>query len=281
MSPWDVTMRDQIEGVRVKQFIALAVAGTLSVVVVVAQTQTSYRGPRTADGKPDLNGIWQSMNTANWDIEPHSVAQGRVVSLGSEDAQPAGLGIVEGGKIPYLESALAKRKENFDSRLTADPELKCFMPGVPRANYMPFPFQIVQSNKDILMVYEYAESVRNINMGKPTTSPADSWMGWSNGHWEGDVLVVDVTSLNDQTWFDRAGNFHSDALHVVERFTPVNAGLINYEATLEDPATFSRPWKIAFPLYKHMEKNAQLLEFKCAEFAAELMYGHLRRQPEK
>src|SRR5262249_46643774 len=150
-----------------------------------------------------------------------------------EDAEPPGLGIVEGGPLPYLPSALAKKKSNYENRATADPELRCYMPGVPRANYMPFPFQIIQSTKDILIVYEYAGAVRPINMGKPTESPGDTWMGWSNGHWEGDTLVVDVTSQNNKTWFDRAGDFHSDEVHVVERYTPVSKDLIQYEATVE------------------------------------------------
>jgi hypothetical protein len=266
---------------------ALGVAQAPAAQAPVAQPPASqtpaappgYQGRRTADGKPDLNGIWQSLTNANWDIQAHSVAKGRVVALGAEDAQPAGAGIVEGGPLPYLPAALAKKKDNFDKRFVADPELKCYMPGVPRVIYMPFPFQITQSAKDVLFVYEYAGAVRNINMGKPTKSPADTWMGWSNGHWEGDTLVVDVTGLNDATWFDRAGDFHSDELHVVERYTPVSSGIINYQATITDPQVFSRPWKISLPLYRRVEKNAQLFEFKCAEFAEDLIYGPLRRQP--
>ena len=145
---------------------------------------------------------------------------GQVVALGAVGAVPAGLGVVEGDEIPYLPAAAAKKKENFENRLTADPEIKCYLPGVPRATYMPYPFQIVQTPNYILMAYEYAGATRTIYMDKAPPSPADSWMGQSVGHWEGDTLVVDVTSLNDQTWFDRAGNFHSDALHVVERYTP-------------------------------------------------------------
>jgi len=221
------------------------------------------------------------MNTANWDVRPHSAAPGRVVALGAEDAEPAGVGIVEGGDIPYLAAALAKKKDNFEKRLTADPELRCYMPGVPRANYMPFPFQIVQSTEGILFAYQFAVAVRTINMGKPTESPADTWMGWSNGHWDGDTLVVDVTSQNDKTWLDRVGDYHSDQLHVIERYTPTSATVLQYEATIEDPKTFSRPWKISMPLYKHVEPNAQLLEFKCTEFVEELIYGQLRRQTSK
>src|SRR6266404_3888812 len=148
----------------------------------------------------------------------------------------------------------------------------------PRGTYLPYPFQIVQSQQNILISYEYAGAVRVINMGAPTKAPGDSWMGWSNGHWEGETLVVDVTSLNDQTWFDHAGNFHSDALHVVERYTPRSADTLSYEATVEDPKVFSRPWKISMPLYRRAEKNAKLLEYKCVEFAEELMYGPLRKK---
>jgi hypothetical protein len=236
---------------------------------------------RTADGKPDFNGVWQVLNTANWDLQEHPARAGQVVTLGATGAVPAGLSVVEGDEIPYLPAAAAKKKENFDNRLTADPEVKCYLPGVPRATYMPYPFQIVQSPEAILIAYEYAGAVRTIYMKNPPPSPADSWMGHSVGHWEGDTLVVDVTSLNDQTWLDRSGNFHSDALHVVERYTPLTTDALAYEATIEDPKVFSRPWKISMPIYRRLEKNAQVLEFKCVEFVEELMYGHLRKQPSK
>ena len=180
-----------------------------------------------------------------------------------------------------MPAAAATKKGNFANRWVADPELKCYLPGVPRATYMPYPFQIVQGSDSIMIVYEYAGAVRTINMGEPREAPVDSWMGWSNGHWEGKTLVVDVTGLNDQTWFDRAGDFHSDALHVVERYTPLSTNVLDYEATIEDPQVFSRAWKIKLPLYRHLEKNAQVMEFKCAEFAEELLYGHLRKQPVK
>ncbi len=244
-----------------------------------AAAQAPYRAPRTADGKPNLNGIWEAMNTADWDIEPHSAAAGPVWSLAADFAQPPGIGIVEGDEIPYLPAMREKQKQNFANRFKDDPEMKCYLPGVPRATYMPYPFQIVQSPRTILISYEFASAVRTIDMGKPTKAPVDSWMGWSNGHWEGDTLVVDVTGLNNKTWFDRAGNFHSDALHVTERYTPRSADTVMYEATIEDPKVFSRPWKISLPLYRHVEKNAQLLEFKCVEFAEELLYGNLRKHP--
>jgi hypothetical protein len=243
-----------------------------------AQTPV-YRAPRTPDGKPNLSGIWQVLNTANWDIQGHAAAAGPTVPLGAIGAVPPGPGVVEGGAIPYLPEAAAKKKENFANRLALDPEVKCYLPGVPRATYMPYPFQIVQSRSHIMISYEYASATRIINMENPKKAPIDSWMGWSNGHWEGDTLVVDVTGLNDETWFDRAGDFHSDALHVVERYTPRSADTMRYEATIEDPKVFSRPWKMSMVLYRHAEENAQLMEFKCVEFVEELMYGHLRKKP--
>jgi hypothetical protein len=237
-----------------------------------------YRAARAADGKPNLNGIWEAMNTANWDLKAHAAAMGPAPELGAEFSIPPGAGVVEGGEIPYLAEAAKKQKENFANRLKLDPEVKCYLPGVPRANYMPYPFQIVQSAKFIMLVYEYAGGVRTVNMDSNSKAPADSWMGWSNGRWEGDTLVVDVTSQNDQTWFDRAGDFHSDELHVVERYTPRSPDTLMYEATITDPKTFSRSWKISMPLYRHVEPNAQLMEYKCPEFAEEVLYGHLRKK---
>src|SRR5882672_7782918 len=200
-----------------KLLIAATALGLLA-----ADRPPVYRTPRAADGKPDLNGIWQALNSANWDIEGHAARPSQIVALGAAGAVPAGLGVVEGNEIPYLPAAAKKKKENFENRLTADPENKCYLPGVPRATYMSFPFQIVQTSKYILIAYEFANATRTIYMGSAPPSPADTWMGHSVGHWDGDTLVVDVTSLNDQTWFDRAGNFHSDALHVVERYTPLS-----------------------------------------------------------
>jgi hypothetical protein len=260
------------------------VLGTLAAAALLAPANAQnqpYKAPRSSDGHPNLNGIWQAMNSANWNLEGHSAQAGQIVALGAEGAEPPGIGVVEGGEIPYLPAAAQKKKENYANRLKLDPEVKCYLPGVPRATYMPYPFQIVQSGKVILISYEYDGAVRTIYMDNPGPAPVDSWMGWSAGHWEGDTLVVDVTGLNDMTWFDRAGDFHSDMLHVVERYTPVSATVLNYEATIEDPQTFSKPWKISMPLYKHVEKNAQLLEFKCVEFVEELLYGHLRKQPTK
>jgi hypothetical protein len=262
--------------------MATTLVGLLALAAMHADGQApAYRAPRTADGKPNLNGIWQALNTADWDLQGHPAAQGPVASLGAVFAIPPGMGVVEGGEIPYLPSAVTKKKANQAGWVKLDPEVKCYLPGVPRATYLPYPFQIVQSQKAILISYEYAGAVRNINMEAPTKAPADSWMGWSNGHWEGETLVVDVTSQNDETWFDHAGNYHSDALHVVERYTPRSPDTLTYEATIEDSKVFSRPWKISMPLYRRVEKDARLLEYKCVEFSEEVLYGHLRKKPGK
>ena len=247
---------------------------------VAGQTTTAapYRAPRL-DGHPNLNGIWQALNTANVDLQAHAARSSPVVALGAVGAMPPGLGVVEGEEIPYKPAALAKKKANGEHWVTEDPEVKCFMPGVPRATYQPFPFQIIQGPKTVLFAYEFASASRIVYMENPQKPPVDSWMGWSNGHWEGETLVVDVIGFNDQSWFDRAGDFHSDKLHVVERYTAASPDRLTYEATIEDPDVFTRPWKISMPLYRHTEKNAQLLEFKCVEFVEELLYGQYRKQP--
>lgn len=257
-----------------------AVGAVLSQAVSPAagQAPVSQTSRTSSDGRPDLNGIWQALNAANWDIEAHAAYAGPIWELGAIGAVPAGLGVVEGGEIPYQPWAAAQKKENFQNRRTADPEANCYLPGVPRATYLPFPFQIVQGTNKIMMVYEFASANRVIHMDDVGPSPVDTWMGHSIGRWEGDTLVVDVTSFNDQTWFDRVGNFHSEALHVVERYTPAGADHLMYEATIEDPKVFTRPWKVSMPLYRHREPNMRLLEFKCVEFSEELLYGHLRKK---
>lgn len=243
-------------------------------------TRTS--ASRTADGKPNLNGIWQVMNTANWDLRAHAAGPAAVEDMGAAGAEPPGLGVVEGGEIPYQSWAAAKQKENASHWLTLDPEVKCFLPGVPRVTYMPYPFQIVQTQKYVLIAYEYASASRSIPItNKKPETPVDTWMGYSYAHWDGDTLVVDTSGFNDQTWFDRAGDFHSEALHVEERFTRVDTNVLMYEATIDDPKVFTRAWKIRMPLYRRVEENAQLLEFKCVEFVEDLMYGHLRKKNEK
>jgi hypothetical protein len=239
--------------------------------------QTPASGPRGAATRPpDLNGIWQAVTPANWDLQAHSARPGPP-QFGALFSEPAGMGVVEGNEIPYQPWARAKQQENFAKRYTADPEAKCYMPGVPRATYMPYPFQIVQTPPYILVTYAYARAFRTIHMNRPKPNPIDvaldTWMGYSSGRWDGRTLVVEVSNLNDQTWFDRAGNFHSDALKVVERYTPVDADHLAYEATIEDPQVFTRPWTISLPLYRVKDKNAELLHFACIEFAEEMLYG--------
>jgi hypothetical protein len=232
----------------------------------------------------DLNGIWQAIGTADWDIQDHSGGAGPLVT-GALLAEPPGRGIVEGNEIPYKPEAMEKRKTNFEKRWAQDPEAKCYLPGVPRATYMPYPFQIVQTDRYILIAYEFAGAVRTIHMGQLKPNPVDvaldSWMGYSSGRWESKTLVVAADHFNDETWFDRSGNYHSDALKVTERYNLIDADHIAYEATMEDPKVFTKPWKISLPLYRVKDKNAELLEFKCSEFAEDFMYGHLYRKPLK
>jgi hypothetical protein len=257
--------------------ISAALVVVILAAVGLAAQAPDYRAPRTADGRPDLNGIWQANNTAHWDVEAHSASASDVLELGARGLVPPGLGVVEGGAIPYRPDALAKKRDNMANQLTRDPEIKCYLPGVPRATYMPYPFQILQSRNHIMLVHEFAGAVRTIYMTDQTEAPADSWMGWSNGRWDGETLVVDTTGFNDLSWFDRAGNFHSDALHVVERFTPRSADTLNYEVTIEDPNVFTRPWTMRMPLYRRVEPDAQILEIRCVEFVEDLLYGHLRK----
>jgi hypothetical protein len=276
--------------------VAAAVSAVISVSVTRAVGQTSR--PARVDGKPNLSGIWQANNEAHWDLQAHAarpavitqpgiypyeyarVPAAPVVALGAVAGVPGSLGVVQGdGQIPYTPEALAIKKENVEHWIDRDPEIRCYLPGTPRAMYMPYPFEITQSTNKIHFAYAFASTARTIHLDKVDGPPDDTWMGHSVGRWEGDTLVVDVTNFNDRTWFDRAGNFHSDALHLVERFTPMSADIIRYEATIADPKVFTRPWRIAMPLYRRVEPNMQLLEFRCTEFAEEFMYGHLRKQP--
>ena len=237
--------------------------------------------PDRIAGHPNLNGVWQAFNTANWNLEGHSAAATAFWQLGAMFAIPPGQSVIvdNNGTIPYKPEGLKKRQENQAGWPRSDPEAKCYMPGLPRATYMPYPFQIVQGEKDILFVYEYATANRVVHMINHTEAPVDSWMGWSNGKWVGDTLVVGVNGFNDQSCFDRAGNHHSDALVVTERYSLGPGGNhLNYEARIEDPNTFVRPWTIRMPIYRRLEAKAQLLEYKCVEFAEELLYGNLKKK---
>jgi hypothetical protein len=249
----------------------------------------TYTAPRSpyGDGKPDLNGIYQAINTANFDLEDHSMTPGAFWQLGALGGVPPGRGVVEGGTIPYQPWALERRKFNYRNRLIADvykpemgdPELKWYLPGVPRANYMPYPFQIIQTNRYILTAYSFANANRIINMDNHKESSVDTWMGWSNGRWEGDSLVIEVNGFNDPVWLDRAGNFASGRLKVTERFTRIGRDHLQYEATLEDPTVYTRPWKISMPLYRVVDPNAQIIEYRCVELTEEALYGRLTKKP--
>lgn len=263
----------------------------LGIVASAQAIANDYSAPRGPGGKPDLNGVWQVLNRANYNVEPHAASASLamvdgdlgpvpappIVALGSIGSVPGGAGVLVESEIPYKKEGLAKREENKANYLERDPEIKCYLPGIPRANYMPYPFQIVQSEKALMFSYEFAGAVRNIYLEDPGEAPIDSWMGQSYGYWEGDTLVIEVTGQNDQTWFDRAGNHHSEQLKVTERYTPTGPGTLQYDVKIEDPATFTAPWNMSMTLYKRVGKDAELQQFKCVEFVEELFYGELRK----
>jgi hypothetical protein len=284
--------------------VALASAVITAFVTVTVMTRAisgpsqGAAVPRTADGKPDFSGIWQALNEAHWDLEAHEARPGAVMqqgvypyeyarvpaapvlALGAAAGVPGSVGVVgDDGKIPYKAEAAKIKMENGAHWIDRDPELKCYLPGIPRAMYMPYPFQFVQSANKIQMAFAFSTAARTIHLDEVEGPPDLTYMGHSVGRWDGDTLVVDVTDFNGKNWFDRAGNYHSEALHLTERFTPISKDAIHYEVTIEDPNVFTRPWKIAMPLYRRLEPNAQLLEYRCMEFAEEFMYGGLRKQP--
>ena len=255
-------------------------------------------GARNAEGRPDFSGVWQAMNEAHWDLQAHEarpaivtqpgvyeyeyarVPAAPVLALGAAGGVPGSMGVVQGdGQIPYKPEALAVKQENAANWIDRDPELKCYLPGIPRAMYMPYPFAIVQGTDKIQMTFAFSNAARVIHMNKVEGPPDDTYMGHSVGRWEGDTLVVDVTNFNGKNWLDRAGNYHSDALHLVERFTAISQDAIRYDVTIDDPKTFTRQWSISMPLYRRLEANATVLDYPCIEFAEEFMYGNLRKEP--
>jgi hypothetical protein len=277
--------------------VAAAVTAVISTSVTRTTAQTASTAARTADGRPDFSGIWQANNEAHWDLQAHEARPGAVtqpgvypyayaqvpaapvLALGAAGGVPASLGVVQGdGQIPYTPEAAAIKQENAAHWIDRDPELKCYLPGIPRAMYMPYPFQIVQGTNKINMAYAFTSTARTIHLDKVEGPPDDTYMGHSVGRWEDDTLVVDVTNFNGKNWFDRAGNFHSEALHLVERFTPISRDAIRYDVTIEDPKVFTRPWTISMPLYRRLEPNMELLEYRCIEFVEEFLYGNLRRE---
>ena len=254
------------------------------------------RSAETPDGRPNFNGVWQALNEAHWDLEAHEARSGMVeqqgvypfefarvpaapvLALGSAGGVPGSIGVVEGdGRIPYTPEALQIKQENAANWIDRDPELKCYLPGIPRAMYMPYPFQITQSTNKIHMTFGFSNAARVIHLDDVTGPPDYTFMGHSVGRWEGNTLVVTVDYFNGKTWLDRAGNFHSEALELTERFTPLSSDSIWYEVTLTDPNTFTEPWSIAMPLYRRLEPGATVLDYPCMEFSEEFMYGHLRR----
>lgn len=276
---------------------ALAVAAAVYLLgPVAAQSGGGSPGEmaRTTDGRPDFSGIWQANSSAHWDLLSHDarpivgqpgaypdvpVLAAPVVALGTIGWIPADVGVVEGDEIPYQPWAAARQQENFANALDRDPEVRCYLPGVPRAMYMPYKFQIIQGTTKVMMAFEFRNADRTVHLDEVALYPADAYMGHSVGRWEGDTLLVDVTRFTPYTWFDRSGNFHSDALHVVERYTPLGRDAIQYEATIEDPQVFTRPWTIRLPLYRRLEPDARLVPFRCMEMAEETALGHLRRTP--
>jgi hypothetical protein len=276
--------------------MAIVGVGVLAIMSLLG-TRTAGQAPagrtaRTADGKPNLNGIWQVTNTANWDLLAHTIrpAVGQpgvypdaevlaapVLALGAVGGVPPGPGVVEGNEIPYKPDAAQKKKENSAHWLDRDPEVRCYQPGTPRAMYMPYPMQIVQGTNNIFIQFQFAGASRTIHLTDVTGPPDDTWMGFSLGKWQGDTLVVNVTDFNTRTWFSRAGDFHGDKLHLVERLTLATPDAIRYEVTVEDPDVFTRPWKMTHFLYRQLDPNAQLMEYKCVELVEETFLGHLRK----
>ncbi len=276
-----------------KRYLMLAAAAALvagGAGVAQAQKKAAPAAAERIAGKPNLNGIWQVINEANYNLEPHDSGESPsgARQVGALGAIHGGLGVVEGGVIPYKAEALAKRNEYRSTAPRYDPEAACYLPGIPRATYMSFPFQIVQGNGNVLMVYEYANANRMIYMGEVGTPSIDTWMGTSYGEWDGDTLKVTTLSqspgeykapegemIQNHTWLDRSGNYIGPHTTVVERFTPKGKDHIAYEATIDDPDLYTKPWKISMTLYRRMEANAELMDFRCVPYAEEFLYGDL------
>jgi len=237
----------------------IALLALLAVAQLAAQSGAKNGAaiPRLPDGKPDFQGIWEVRNTANGNLEAHSAAAG-IRAGESVIVDPPS------GEIPYQPAPAAKQKQNFANRATADPVNKCFLPGVPRITYMPYPLQIFQTPKYVAILYEYVHASRTILMnGAPHLDNIDFWMGDSRGRWDGDTLVVDVTDNTADTWLDMSGNFHGADMHVVERYALISPDTLQYEATIEDPKVYTKPWTIRMALYRNPDKNAQLYEYEC------------------
>lgn len=288
------------------KFVKLAAA---TAIMLAGSSVALARGPANSGAKsaasaarigghPNFNGIWQVINTANYNLEPHDAAPSPAAQdqLGALSAIPAGLGVVDGDTIPYKPEALAKRNENRAAGPMGDPEAACYLPGIPRATYINMPFQIIQAHDgDMLFAYEYDAANRVIQMKPVEVPPIDTWMGTSFGAWEGDTLKVVTLAQNPGevminkapgtkpgvTWLDRAGNYITGTATVTERFKMIDRDHMMYEATIEDPSIYTKPWKISMPLYRRIEPNAQLLDFRCVPFADMLIYGDLYADKDK
>ena len=285
-------MRGALMGTTVAAVVAIAVS------MPGAQPASGGARPALIDGHPNLSGIWQTNNEANWDLQAHEARAGAVMQegvypydfarvpaapslpFGAAGGVPGSLGVVEGdGQIPYKPEALARRQDNAAHWLDRDPELKCQLPGVPRAMYLPYPYEIVQSTDKVHIFFAFSNAARVIHLDEVAGPPIPHSMGHSVGRWEGDTLVVDVTELSAQTWFDRSGNYHSDALRLVERYSVITPDAIRYQVTIQDPNVFARPWTISMPIYRRLEPNMQVLHYRCTPFVEEYLFGHLRKPP--
>lgn len=285
-----------------KQYLKLAAAAAIIVAGAGVADAQQRKAPAAASsssarlgGKPNLNGIWQAITEANYNLEPHdsSTSKAGERQLGAIAANRGGLGVVQGGSIPYKPEALKERDHYRATAPRYDPEAACYLPGIPRATYMNFPFQIIQGEKgDMLMVYEYANANRAIYMGEVGVPSIDTWMGTSYGQWEGDTLKVvtlsqspgeykapDGEMMQNKTWLDRSGNFLGSHTTVTEKFTLIDKDHIAYEATIDDPDLYTKPWTISLTLYRRLEPNAQLMDFRCTPYSEEFLYGDLHGEP--
>jgi hypothetical protein len=216
--------------------------------------------PRAADGKPLLDGIWEARGTAASGLEAHGASM-NLPAGGSLIVDPAD------GKIPYQDWAAKQRDENYTNRAKEDPLGKCFLAGVPRIMYLPFPFQIFQMPQYVIMAFEYDHATRTVYLnGTKHMDDIDFWMGDSRGRWDGDTLVVDVADNNDQTWLDLAGDFHSGQMKLTERYKRTGPDTLDYRVTVDDPKVYTRPWTFEMTLYRHTEKNFQLYEYECHDY---------------
>ena len=287
------TVLTALGGAAIGAALTVMVTGTAT----TAQPQMPPRAAEMPDGRPNFNGVWQALNEAHWDLEAHEplpawvtqegaypyeyarVPAAPFVALGAAAGVPGSMGVVGGeGRIPYTPEALAIKQENREHWIDRDPELKCYLPGIPRAMYMPYPFQIVQGTNKIHMTFAFSNAARVVHLDDVARPPDYTYMGHSVGRWDGNTLVVTVDYFNGKTWLDRAGNHHSEALELEERFTPLSSDALWYEVTLTDPNTYTEPWTFAMPLYRRLEPTATVLDYPCIEFSEEFMYGHVRRE---